>query len=86
VSVAVYIPTPERSAEADYCMKHLEQLIAAGFKAQQTRQQLQVAVLFAEHYAREGASVLRAAGMRSCLDQQMLQWSPTASVNTILGL
>jgi hypothetical protein len=58
----VYIPAPERTEEADYCLKHLEQL-TAGFKAQNTCQQLQVAVLFAGHHAREGASVLRDAGM-----------------------
>ena len=71
MSVAVYLPAPERTEEADYCLKYLEQL-TAGFKAQHSCQQLQVAVLFAGHYAREGASVLRAAGMRSCLYQQLL--------------
>lgn len=61
VSVAVYVPAPEGTPAAQHCLHILAQH-ADQHAAQYPHQQLQVAPLFAGHYAREGASVLTAAG------------------------
>lgn len=58
VSVAVYVPAPQHSAAADTCLQLLQQW-AAQHTEQHPGQALHVSALFAGHYAREGASVLK---------------------------
>lgn len=61
VSVAVYVPAPQHTPAADAAVDLLQEW-AADHADQHPYQQLQVVALFAGHYAREGASVLAAAG------------------------
>lgn len=60
VSVAVYVPAPQGTPAAQHCLDILAQY-ADQHASQYPDQQLQVAPLFAGHYAKEGASVLAAA-------------------------
>jgi len=62
VSVAVYIPAPQHTAAANAALE-IVQHWAAEYVAQHPTQQLHVTTLYANHYAREGASVLRHTGV-----------------------
>lgn len=60
-SVAVYIPAPQHTAAADASVQLLQQW-ADAYAADHPEQHLNVTALFANHNAREGASVLAKAG------------------------
>lgn len=65
VSVAVYIPAPQHTAAANAALE-IVQHWAAEYVAQHPTQQLHVTTLCANHYAREGASVLSHTGVVVC--------------------
>lgn len=58
MSVAVYIPAPQHSSTSAVCLELLQDR-AAAHAAAHPDQSLRVSVLFAQHFAREGMSVLQ---------------------------